>query len=166
VAAERFAVAADAHVWLGHIEERDYTCETPDGRGRSREEAAARLARMVCADLEMLRSDDITVIAEAVARAQVRQIVSGMRQVMRRLGRTSREAVIVGHGAFLARMAALEVGLAVREPAAAHPGPWPAFAAPASAVACLFSDHLARMSVAELALLTAANGQPPPRPSC
>ena len=166
VAAEQFAVAADAHVWLGHIEERDYTCETPDGRGRSREEAAARLARMVCADLEMLRPDDITVIAGTVARAQVRQIASGMRQVMRRLGvSASREAVIVGHGAFLARAAALEVGLAVREPAE-PPDPRPAFAAPASAVAWLLIDHLARVSVAELALLAGANGQPPPRPSC
>ena len=86
VAAEHFAIAADVHLWLGRIEEGDYTCETPDGRGRSRAEAGARLARMVCADLEMLGPGDITAIAEHVARAQVRQIAAGLRQVMRRLG--------------------------------------------------------------------------------
>ncbi len=54
VAAELFAVAADAHLWLGRIQKADYTCETPDGRGCSREEAGARLARMICADRETL----------------------------------------------------------------------------------------------------------------
>src|SRR6185436_18573422 len=46
VAAELFAVAADVYLWLGRIEEAGYTCETPDGRGRSRAEAGARLARI------------------------------------------------------------------------------------------------------------------------
>ena len=64
IAAEYFAIAADVHLWLKHIEETDYTCETPDGRGRSREEAAGRLARMVCADLEVVGPDDITAIAD------------------------------------------------------------------------------------------------------
>ena len=54
----------------------DYTCETPDGRGRSRLEAGARLARMVCADLEMLGAAGISDIAEHVAHAQVRQIAA------------------------------------------------------------------------------------------
>jgi hypothetical protein len=139
VAAEAFAVAADAHLWLGHIEDREYTCETADGRGRSREEAAARLARMVCADLELLGPDEVTVIAGAVARAQIRQIASGIRQVMRRLGaRAPREAVIVGRGAFLATAAAREIGLDTREPANA------AFATPASAVALLLLETVAQ----------------------
>ena len=55
------------------VGERDYTCDTPDGRGRSRREAGARLARMVCADLETIGPDAVTAIAEAVARAQVRR---------------------------------------------------------------------------------------------
>src|SRR5207237_2944840 len=64
VAAEYFAVAADVHLWLEQIRERDYTCDTPDGRGRARSEVGARLARMVCADLEILGPDDITAIAQ------------------------------------------------------------------------------------------------------
>jgi probable H4MPT-linked C1 transfer pathway protein len=139
VAAERFAVAADVHVWRGRIEEDDYTCETPDGRGRGRPEAGARLARMVCADLEMLGDRDITAIAEHVARAQVRQIAAGIRQVMRRLGPACpRVVVLAGQGAFLARAAAEEVGLATHD-MASDVGSAAARAAPAAAVACLLA---------------------------
>ncbi len=138
VAAELFAVAADVHLWLGRIEEGDYTCETPDGRGRS--EAGARLARMVCADLEMLGPVDITAIAEHVARAQVREIAGGIRQVLRRLGPACpRVAVLAGQGAFLARAAAEEVGLATRD-MAEDVGSAAARAAPAAAVAYLLAE--------------------------
>jgi probable H4MPT-linked C1 transfer pathway protein len=139
VSAEHFAVAADVHLWLGRIEEKDYTCETPDGRGRSRPEAGARLARMVCADLEMLRPCDITAIADHVAHAQVRQIALGIRQVKRRLGRgCPRVAVLAGQGAFLTRVAAEEVGLATRD-MAEDVGSAAAQAAPATAVAYLLA---------------------------
>ena len=141
VAAEHFAVAADVHLWLGRIDEGDYTCETPDGRGRSRPEAGARLARMVCADLEMLGPGDITAIAEHVARAQVRQIAGGIRQVMRRLGPACpRVAVLAGQGTFLARAAAEEVGLATRD-MAEDVGSAAARAAPAAAVAYLLAER-------------------------
>ena len=137
VAAEHFAVSADVHLWLGQIGEEDYTCETPDGRGRDRREAGARLARMVCADLEILRPDDITALAAHVAGAQVRQIAAGIRQVTRRLGPASpRLAVLAGQGTFLARAAAEEVGLAAYD-IAQDIGPAGARSAPAAAVACL-----------------------------
>jgi probable H4MPT-linked C1 transfer pathway protein len=139
VAAEHFAIVADVHLWLGRIEEGDYTCETPDSRGRGRSAAGARLARVVCADLEMLGPGDITAIAEHVARAQVRQIAGGVRQVMRRLGSACpRVAVLAGQGAFLARAAAEEVGLATRD-MAEDLGSAAARAAPAAAVAYLLA---------------------------
>lgn len=139
VAAEHFAVAADVHLWLGRIEEADYTCETPDGRGRSRHEAGARLARMVCADLEMLRPCDVTAIAEHTALAQVRQIAGGIRQVMRRLGPAAPGmAVFAGLGTFLARSAAEAAGLSIRD-MAQDVGSAAARAAPAAAVAYLLA---------------------------
>jgi (4-(4-[2-(gamma-L-glutamylamino)ethyl]phenoxymethyl)furan-2-yl)methanamine synthase len=142
VAAEYFACVADVHLWRGRIDESDYTCETPDGRGRTRLEAGARLARMVCADLEMLGSAAITAIADHVARAQVRQIAAGLRQVMRRLGtRCPRVAVVAGQGAFVARDAAQEVGLATRDLADGM-GAAAARAAPAAAVAYLLDAML------------------------
>jgi len=139
VAAEHFAVVADVHLWLHGIDEGDYTCETPDGRGRTRPEAGARLARMVCADLEMLGPDDITAIAEHVARAQIRQIASGIRQVMRRLAEARPTlAVLAGRGAFLARAAAERVGLVTRD-LADETGTEAACAVPAVAVAYLLA---------------------------
>jgi probable H4MPT-linked C1 transfer pathway protein len=140
VAAEHFAVAADVHLWLGRIDEDQYTCETPDGRGRSRPEAAARLARMVCADMEMLRPRDITAIAEHAARAQVRQIAAGVRQLMQRLGPACpRVAVFAGQGTFLARAAAEAAGLAPRD-MAEEVGAAMARSAPAAAVAYLLAE--------------------------
>jgi probable H4MPT-linked C1 transfer pathway protein len=144
-AAELFAVAADAHLWLGHIEPNDYTCETPDGRGRSREEAAARLARVVCADRESLGDDDVNSIAEHLSRMQVRHVASGIRQVMRRLGsECPRVAVLAGGGAFLARAAAEEAGLEVVD-LAAELGAAAARAAPSAAVAYLLAEYLEKV---------------------
>ena len=137
VAAEYFAASADAHLWLNRIDECEYTCETPDGRGRSRAEAGARLARMICADADRIGAAGVTEIAERVARAQVRQIVSGLRQVMRRLGAQSPGLVVVaGQGAFLAREAAAEVGLTIID-LADQMGAGAARATPAAAVAYL-----------------------------
>jgi probable H4MPT-linked C1 transfer pathway protein len=140
VAAEHFAVAADVHLWLGRIAEGDYTCETPDGRGRDRNQAAARLARMVCADLEMLGQADITAIAKHVGAAQVRQIAAAIRQVARRIGPTCpRVAVLAGQGTFLGKSAAEEAGLTTRE-LTTDMGPDAARAAPAFAVALLLRE--------------------------
>ena len=142
VAAEHFAIAADAHLWLGHIDPAGYSCDTPDGRGRSRLESGARLARMVCADLEMLREQGVTEIAAHVARAQVRQIASGIRQVVKRLGsRAPQLAIVAGQGAFIARAAAEQAGLRVAVLADVL-GDAAARAVPAAAVAYLLSERL------------------------
>ena len=140
VAAEYFAIAADAHLWLRNIEEHDYTCETPDGRGRSRTEAGARLARMVCADAAMLGVDALTAIAEHVAGAQVAQISAAIRQVQRSLPEPPRMAILAGRGQFLARSAAVRARLAVRELLDVLPHADVGVAAPAAAVAYLLAE--------------------------
>ena len=140
VAAEHFAVSADAHLWLGKIDESGYACETPDGRGRSRSEAGARLARVVCGDLEMLGAADITAIAEHISQAQVSQIASAIRQVRRHLDPARPcTAVLAGQGAFLGRLAAEELGLTIRE-LSDDLGAGAARSAPAVAVALLLSE--------------------------
>lgn len=139
VAAEHFAIAADVHRWLAHIEECDYRCETPDGRGRSRSEAGARLARMVCADLEMIGAEEVTTIAEHVARAQARQIAAAVRDVSTRLGSDCPHvAILAGHGAFLARAALEDADLEIRDLATGVGS-----AAPAVAVAYLLGQMAA-----------------------
>jgi len=141
IAAEHFAIAADVYRWLGRIADSDYTCETPDGRGPRQAEAGARLARMVCADREMLDAAAVTAIAEHVARMQTRQIAQGIRQVTRRLGAARpRLAVVAGSGAFLARAAAERAGLTISD-LSDRIGADAARAAPAAAVAVLFSER-------------------------
>src|SRR5690606_17675193 len=104
VAAEHFAIAADVHCWLRRIPPEAYRCETPAGGGVGRREAAAGIARMVCADLEMLAPRDVTRIARHVARVQRARIVAAIRQVLSRLGAEApRVALAAGAGAFLAR---------------------------------------------------------------
>lgn len=139
VAAELFAIAADAHLWLGQIVESDYTCDTPDGRGRSRAESGARLSRMIGADSEMLGESEIAAIAEEVARSQVKQIASGLKQVLRRLHADAPKlAILAGRGAFLARGACESLGLAATD-LASRLGPAVARATPAAAVARLLA---------------------------
>src|SRR4029450_6284093 len=60
VSAEGFALAGDVHVWRGDLDSADYSCPTPDGRPATREFAGERLARVVCADRDMLHEAAIT----------------------------------------------------------------------------------------------------------
>jgi len=94
---------------------------------------------MVCADLEMIGLGEVDAIADHISRAQVRQIASGIRQVMRRLGAVCpRVAVLAGEGTFLARAASEEVGLSPRN-LADEIGSAAARSAPAAAVAYLLA---------------------------
>jgi probable H4MPT-linked C1 transfer pathway protein len=134
VSAEGFAIAADVHLWLRAITAEDYTCPTPDGRPTTRAFAAERLARVVCADRDMLDDAAIDVIAARVADAQVDRVAAAIEAVCRRHP-TLRLAVVTGLGAFIAGRAARRAGLGVASlsgllgPAARH--------APAAAVALL-----------------------------
>jgi probable H4MPT-linked C1 transfer pathway protein len=109
VASEYFAVSGDAHVLLGSLDPAEYTCPTPDGRPATREFAAERLARVVCADAEMLGAPEIEAIAAAVADAQERSIAAALTRVAPRVG-PSPAVVATGQGAFLAHRAAARCG--------------------------------------------------------
>ena len=54
VSAESFALIGDVHVWRGDLAAEDYSVTAPDRRPASREFAGERIARVVCADREML----------------------------------------------------------------------------------------------------------------
>lgn len=137
VAAEQFAIAADVCLWLGLIGEDDYRTDTPDGRGRSRAEAGARIARMVCGDAHSVSEEQITAIARHVVETQTRRIAAAIRQVRRRLGPAAPQlALIAGSGSFLAASAATRAGLPVQAPAETF-SPEASRIAPAYAVARL-----------------------------
>jgi (4-(4-[2-(gamma-L-glutamylamino)ethyl]phenoxymethyl)furan-2-yl)methanamine synthase len=135
VSAEGFALAGDVHLWRGELASDDYSVATPDGRPATRVFAGERLARVVCADREMLDDAGIGAIADALWDAQATRIRDA---VLRARARSpgAGHAVVTGLGAFLAAEAARRAGLQVVHlsdrlgPAARH--------APAAAVALLF----------------------------
>jgi (4-(4-[2-(gamma-L-glutamylamino)ethyl]phenoxymethyl)furan-2-yl)methanamine synthase len=139
VSAEGFALIGDAHLWLGRLPPDDYTVTPPDGRPATREYAGERLARVVCADREMLDSSDIDALAEAVAEAQVREVADAVAQVRARHPSIDR-AVVAGLGDFIAVAAAKRAGLQVSSLADRLGGA--ARTAPAFAVASLLSGQL------------------------
>ncbi len=110
VASEVFALSGDVHLVLGHIDGKDYSTETADGRGKTKDEALARLARVVCADTEMLSEKEIVKIAQHIYQAQVKQIAEALGRVYRYVRAHSQgkvPVVVTGLGRdFLARKAA------------------------------------------------------------
>lgn len=135
VSAEGFALAGDAYVWRGDLTPQDYTCPTPDGRSSTREFAGERLARVVCADRDLLDEQGIAAIADAIAHAQIARVAGGIARVRAR--HTSlRTAVVTGLGAFIAAAAARSAGLDVIFLAASL-GNGAARCAPAASVALL-----------------------------
>ncbi|MCJ7761903.1 H4MPT-linked C1 transfer pathway protein [Candidatus Bathyarchaeota archaeon] len=117
VASELFALSGDVHLVLGNITEEQYTSETADGRGKSRQEALARLARVVCADTEMLTEKEITDMAKYVYEKQILQVASGLSQVYARAKKfasTKLPVLVAGLGKdFIARKAAEKIGVDV-----------------------------------------------------
>jgi probable H4MPT-linked C1 transfer pathway protein len=138
VASEQFAITADVHLILGHISADEYTCPTPDGRERTVEAARARVARLVCADLEQLGAGEVDAIAAFLHAEQVRRIAAAVEQVAARHA-IAGPVVPLGAGAFLARAAAASAGLRVAAPPE-RLGPRGAEAAPAAALALLAAE--------------------------
>ena len=135
VSAEGFALAGDVHLWRGDLTAEDYSVPTPDGRPATHGFAGERLARVVCADCELLDDAGIDVIADALWDAQATRLRDAVLRVCARYPALA-HAVVTGLGAFLAAEAARRAGLQVIHlaerlgPAALH--------APAAAVALLF----------------------------
>ncbi len=114
VSSEMFALSGDVHLILGNISGEDYTMETADGRGRSRRDALTRLARVVCADLEMLLEEEIVEMAEFIYSKQIDRIVEALNNVAGRTINVDRRdftIVVTGLGRnFLAKTAAIKAG--------------------------------------------------------
>jgi probable H4MPT-linked C1 transfer pathway protein len=142
VSAESFALAGDIHVWRGDLAPEGYTTPTPDARPASREFAGERIARIVCADRELLDDSDIDRIAAFVADTMVARIAASITRVRERHPHLE-TAVIAGHGAFLARAAARRAGLHVAgDDLIAAGAPRTVGAETAFAVACLLGRWL------------------------
>ena len=143
VMAEYFATIADAHRVTGRLPEGLDLHETADRRGKSAEESAARLARMVGCDLADASMADWRELAERFADRQLKQLVDAARRVIAR-GDLSPDAPLVGAGAgrFVLRDLAAALGRPYRDFAELVEGSpeareAAAISAPAAAVALL-----------------------------
>jgi probable H4MPT-linked C1 transfer pathway protein len=115
VSSEHFAQSADVHLILGNITIEDYTCETADGKGKTLHDSMDRLARVVCADTEMLSANEIKQMALYIHNKQIWQIGEAVTQVLTRLPKPidkEFQALVAGVGkAFLAKKAAEQAGI-------------------------------------------------------
>ncbi|MFO8020125.1 MAG: hydantoinase/oxoprolinase family protein [Promethearchaeia archaeon] len=67
---EKFALVSDVHRILNNISEKEYTNDTADNRGKSVDECYARLAKIICMDLNMISRDELDHIAKYVYEKQ------------------------------------------------------------------------------------------------
>ncbi len=107
-AAELFATTLDVGLVLGTIAEDASDRDTADGRPATRAAAHARLARMLCADLETSSERQRVALAERALLRQVLLLRSAVEGVARRLPGPPRTVVLAGSGESLA-------GLVVQE---------------------------------------------------
>jgi probable H4MPT-linked C1 transfer pathway protein len=142
VSAEGFALAGDVHVWRGDLGPDDYSVPTPDGRPATREFAGERLARVICADRELLDQEALCAIADSLADSQVARIATAISRVRARHP-SLQLAVVTGLGTFLGAAAARGSGLTVVT-LASELGDAAARCAPAVSVALLLERVLAR----------------------
>ena len=92
VSSEYFSITADVHMILENISEDEYTCPTPDGMGSDVLSCKRRLARLVCADLDLLGDDEINAIAKFIEEKQIAMIYNGLKKVV---SRTKLDTVIL-----------------------------------------------------------------------
>lgn len=109
VSAELFATAQDVYSLLGYLEPEACTSPTADGRPATTTFAAERLARVVCADAEMLSEDEIQAIAQHIAAEQIRQIGGAISQVGARSD-VHGPIIASGAGSFLVQIVAAQLG--------------------------------------------------------
>lgn len=146
VSSELFALSADVHLVLGNITEKQYICETADGRGKTIPEALARLARIVCADIEMLTQREIVSMAKFVYNNQVQQIAYALEKVYKNVEmQASSEipVVVTGLGKdFIARSAAEKNGVGIIVDLASLIQADAAYASPAFGVALMAASKI------------------------
>lgn len=68
---EKFALISDVHLILNNISEGDYINDTADNRSKSLDNCYARLARIICMDLESVSKEELGNIAKYIYEMQL-----------------------------------------------------------------------------------------------
>jgi (4-(4-[2-(gamma-L-glutamylamino)ethyl]phenoxymethyl)furan-2-yl)methanamine synthase len=103
-AAELFATTLDVYLVLGRIAEDAGDRNTADGRPATKAAAEARLARMLCADLETSTAEARTKLVNRVLLKHVYGLQCAVERIARRLAPPPRSVVLAGEGEFLASL--------------------------------------------------------------
>jgi len=107
-AAELFATTLDAYLLLNRILEDSANTSTADGRPATKACAEARIARMLCADLETSTADQRRKLAERILLCQVMHLGFAFKSVAGRLPSQPQTVLLAGEGEFLAKLALQE----------------------------------------------------------
>lgn len=114
VSAEYFTVMGDIYLLLGYLSSETYASSTPDGRAKSPEAARERLARLICADCEMLSEEEIFKLARYLFEKQLQQVTEALLQVLSRFEDGYRLPLMVaGSGSFLAVEIGRRLGMTI-----------------------------------------------------
>jgi probable H4MPT-linked C1 transfer pathway protein len=113
-AAELFATTLDAYLILGRIAEDSSDRGTADGRPATRWAAHARVARMLCADLETSSGEQRYDLAARAEAKQMRLVGRAVEDVVRRLPGPPAAYLLAGEGEFLAERVVRRRGGACR----------------------------------------------------
>jgi probable H4MPT-linked C1 transfer pathway protein len=103
VAQELFATTLDAYLLLGNLPDEPENMQTADGRPATKGAAQSRLARMVCADRELLSESDALAAAKEVRDAQLSLLEKATKRVLGWQPRRPETIVLSGRGEFLGR---------------------------------------------------------------
>ncbi len=111
IAAERFATMADVWRLTGDLPQNADPYPTPDLKGKSREESAARLARMLGRELDEAPLSEWVEIARHFAACQLETLEDAARALIAREGLGAKAPVIgAGCGRFMASRLAKRLG--------------------------------------------------------
>jgi len=72
---EKFALISDVHRILGNITEDEYTNDTADNRSKTLENCYARLARIICMDIDTVNRENLNLIAKYIYEKQIGIII-------------------------------------------------------------------------------------------
>jgi probable H4MPT-linked C1 transfer pathway protein len=100
-AAELFATTIDVYLLLGWITEDAADHNTADGRPATKAAAHARLAHMLCADLETSTTEEREKLVNLILLKQVTSLQWAVERVAGRLHEPPRTVIVAGEGEFL-----------------------------------------------------------------
>ncbi|NHJ39982.1 MAG: hypothetical protein FK731_08110 [Asgard group archaeon] len=81
VSSEVFATTGDVYFILDEISKKDFSVETADGKPVTKKNSYARLARVICADLNQLTKKEIIEIANQIKNKQIEMVSQAFMQV-------------------------------------------------------------------------------------